>query len=163
MERPAARGQVRAVVPSPLRRWRQAARFAVERPGPEARIGEELREAEFEVREGLTYAEVQQRRPGEPAARLSSPTAAPPGGEPLAGVVRRVEAARNGLLARHPGETVPVVTHGAPVRQLVRLALSAPPEPLFRMEAAAASVSATAHYAHGNASAQSLDDTARLR
>lgn len=56
-----------------------------------------------------------------------------------------------------------MVTHVTPIKTLVRLALGAPPESLFRMELSAASVSAVAYYADGNASVRLLNDTSHLR
>lgn len=159
----AARGTVQAVVVSPLRRCRETAEAAAARLGLEVRVDEELREADFGAWEGLRYAEVQQRYPDELAAWLRSPTAAPSGGESLEGVARRVALSRDKLLARYAGKTVLVVSHVVPVRQLIRLALGAPPESLFRMEIAAASVSEVAYYANGNASVRSLNDTSHLR
>lgn len=159
----AARGAVRAVVSSPLRRCRETAEAVAERLGLGVQVDEELREADFGAWEGLTYAEVEQRRPLELAAWLRSPAAAPSGGEPFVEVARRVARARDELLARYAGQTVLVVSHVTPVRQLIRLALGAPPEALFRMETAAASVSAVAYDADGIASVRFVNDTAHLR
>ncbi|MGW5820806.1 histidine phosphatase family protein, partial [Streptomyces noursei] len=50
-----------------------------------------------------------------------------------------------------------------PIKTLVRLALGAPPESLFRMELSAASLSAVAYYSDGNASVRLLNDTSHLR
>jgi probable phosphoglycerate mutase len=46
---------------------------------------------------------------------------------------------------------------------MVRPALGAPPQSLFRMEPAAASLSAVAYDADGNASVRMLNDTGHLR
>lgn len=159
----AARGAVGVVVSSPLRRCRETAGAVAERLGLGVRIDEELREADFGAWEGLTYAEVEQRRPRELAAWLRSPTAAPSGGEPFTEVARRVALARDELLVRYTGRTVLVVSHVTPVRQLIRMALGAPPQSLFRMETAAASVSAVAYDADGVASVRYVNDTAHLR
>ncbi|OEV19695.1 acid phosphatase, partial [Streptomyces nanshensis] len=67
------------------------------------------------------------------------------------------------LLARYAGRTVLLVTHVTPVKTLARLALGAPAEALFRMELSAASLSAVAYYADGNASLRLLNDTGHLR
>ncbi|MEU1026259.1 histidine phosphatase family protein, partial [Streptomyces sp. NPDC005904] len=75
----------------------------------------------------------------------------------------RVAAARDRLTKAYAGRTVLLVTHVTPIKTLVRLALGAPPESLFRMELAAASVSAVAYYADGNASLRLLNDTSHLR
>ncbi|WP_228819117.1 histidine phosphatase family protein [Nocardia transvalensis] len=160
----AARGTVQAVVSSPLRRCRETAAAAARRLGLEVRVDDGLREADFGVWEGLTFAEVRERYPDELAAWRESPTAVPGGtGESFEAVTRRVVLSRDKLLARYAGRTVLVVSHIVPLRTLVRLALGAPPESLFRMELAAASVSAVAYYGEGNASVQFLNDTSHLR
>ncbi|MCM6778869.1 histidine phosphatase family protein [Nocardia sp. CDC159] len=160
----AKRWPVRAVVSSPLRRCRETAAVVARRLGFDVRIDAGWREADFGVWDGLTFAEVRERHPDELAAWLASPTAVPGGtGESLAAVTRRVEPTRDKLLAGHPGQTVLVVSHVAPLRTLVRLALGAPPEALFRMELAAASVSAVAYSEEGNASVRLLNDTSHLR
>lgn len=127
-------------------------------------IEDDLRETDFGAWEGMSFAEVRERYPDDLAAWLSSPKVAPTGGgESFATVGRRVAAARDRLLGRYAGRTVLVVTHVTPVKELVRLALGAPPESLFRMELSAASVSVVAYYADGNASLRLLNDTSHLR
>jgi probable phosphoglycerate mutase len=159
----AARGTVQDVVSSPLTRCRQTARAVADRLGLEIGIDEDLREADFGAWEGLTFAEVRERHPDDLDAWLASTEAAPTGGESFASVIRRVEAARDRILARYAGRTVLLVTHVTPVKVLACTALGAPPEALFRMELSAASLSAVAYYADGNASLRLLNDTAHLR
>ncbi|WP_432096184.1 bifunctional RNase H/acid phosphatase [Streptomyces sp. bgisy100] len=159
----AARGTVQAVVSSPLRRCRETAETVAGRLGLDVRIDEGLRETDFGAWEGLTFGEVRERYPEELDAWLGSAKAAPPGGESFAQVARRTALARDKILARHAGRTVLLVTHVTPVKTLVRLALGAPPESLFRMELSAASLSAVAYYADGNASLRLLNDTGHLR
>ncbi|MEW1753829.1 bifunctional RNase H/acid phosphatase [Streptomyces angustmyceticus] len=160
----AARGTIQAVVSSPLRRCRETAGAVAERLGLEVRIEEGLRETDFGAWEGLTFAEVRERHPEDLDAWLGSAKVAPTGGgESFATVARRVAVARDKLLARYAGRTVLVVTHVTPVKTLVRLALGAPPESLFRMELSAASLSVVAYYADGNASVRLLNDTSHLR
>ncbi|MET9607115.1 bifunctional RNase H/acid phosphatase [Streptomyces sp. NPDC006512] len=160
----AARGTVQAVVSSPLRRCRETAQAVADRLGLPVTVEEGLRETDFGAWEGLTFAEVRERFPDDLQAWLDSPKAAPTGGgESFAAVTRRVSAARDRLLSAHAGRTVLLVTHVTPVKTLVRLALGAPPEALFKMELSAASLSAVAYYADGNASVRLLNDTAHLR
>ncbi|MEU9036577.1 bifunctional RNase H/acid phosphatase [Streptomyces sp. NPDC048352] len=160
----AARGTVSAVVSSPLRRCRETAQAVADRLGLPVALEEGLRETDFGAWEGLTFAEVRERFPDDLQAWLDSPRAAPTGGgESFTAVTRRVSAARDRLLAAHAGRTVLLVTHVTPVKTLVRLALGAPPESLFRMELSAASLSAVAYYADGNASVRLLNDTSHLR
>ncbi|MER6392122.1 bifunctional RNase H/acid phosphatase [Streptomyces sp. NPDC001523] len=160
----AARGTVQAVVSSPLRRCRETAQAVADRLGLPVAIEEGLRETDFGAWEGLTFAEVRARFPDDLQAWLDSAKAAPTGGgESFATVTRRVSAARDRLVSAHAGRTVLVVTHVTPVKTLVRLALGAPPESLFKMELSAASLSAVAYYADGNASVRLLNDTGHLR
>ncbi|MEU3652854.1 bifunctional RNase H/acid phosphatase [Streptomyces sp. NPDC032161] len=160
----AARGTIQEIVSSPLRRCRETAGAVAARLGLEVRIDEGLRETDFGAWEGLTFAEVRERHGSDLDAWLASEEAAPTGGgESFAEVTRRVAAARDRLVARHAGRTVLLVTHVTPIKILVRLALGAPPEALFRMELSAASVSAVAYYADGNASLRLLNDTSHLR
>ncbi|MGW1769487.1 bifunctional RNase H/acid phosphatase [Streptomyces sp. NPDC002073] len=160
----AARGTIETVVSSPLRRCRQTAQAVADRLGLAVTVDEGLRETDFGAWEGLTFAEVRERFPADLDAWLASPKAAPTGGgESFATVARRVAAARDRLLAAHRGRTVLLVSHVTPVKTLVRLALGAPPESLFKMELSAASLSAVAYYADGNASLRLLNDTSHLR
>ncbi|MFD9300985.1 bifunctional RNase H/acid phosphatase, partial [Streptomyces goshikiensis] len=160
----AARGTVQAVVSSPLRRCRETAQAVADRLGLAVVVEDGLRETDFGAWEGLTFGEVRERFPDDLQAWLDSPKAAPTGGgESFSAVTRRVSATRDRLLAAYAGRTVLVVTHVTPVKTLVRLALGAPPESLFRMELSAASLSAVAYYADGNASVRLLNDTSHLR
>ncbi|GAA2087330.1 bifunctional RNase H/acid phosphatase [Streptomyces albiaxialis] len=160
----AARGTVQAIVASPLRRCQETAAAVAARLGLDVRTDEGLRETDFGAWEGLTFAEARERYPEDLAAWLASPEARPTGGgESFAEVAHRVAVARDKILARYANRTVLLVTHVTPVKTLVRLALGAPPESLFRMELSAASLSAVAYYADGNASLRLLNDTAHLR
>ncbi|MEV0123599.1 bifunctional RNase H/acid phosphatase [Streptomyces sp. NPDC050703] len=159
----AARGTIQAVVSSPLKRCQETAHTVAARLGLDVHLEEDLREADFGDFEGLTFAEARARHPEELNAWLTSPEAAPPGGESFTAVARRVAAARDRLTAAYARRTVLLVTHVTPIKTLVRLALGAPPESMFRMELSAASVSAVAYYADGNASLRLLNDTSHLR
>ncbi|MFI8516717.1 bifunctional RNase H/acid phosphatase [Streptomyces sp. NPDC085481] len=160
----AARGTIQEIVSSPLTRCRQTAEAVATRLGLDVRIENGLRETDFGAWEGLTFAEVRERHKDDLDAWLASPKAAPTGGgESFATVARRVAATRDRLTAAYAGRTVLLVTHVTPIKTLIRLALGAPPESLFRMELSAASISAVAYYADGNASVRLLNDTSHLR
>ncbi|QNE77742.1 bifunctional RNase H/acid phosphatase [Streptomyces finlayi] len=160
----ADRGTIQEIVSSPLRRCRETAAAVAGRLSLDVRIDENLRETDFGAWEGLTFGEVRERYGSDLTAWLASPDVAPTGGgESFAEVADRVSAARDRLIARHQGRTVLLVTHVTPIKTLVRLALGAPPESLFRMELSAASVSTVAYYADGNASVRLLNDTSHLR
>ncbi|MFC5632231.1 bifunctional RNase H/acid phosphatase [Streptomyces bullii] len=160
----ARRGTIQAVVASPLARARETAGVVAARLGLEVGIDDGLRETDFGAWEGLTFAEVHERYPDDLSAWLSSPDAEPTGGgESFAATATRIAATRDKLIAAYAGRTVLLVTHVTPIKTLVRLALGAPPESLFRMELAAASLSVVAYYADGNASVRLLNDTSHLR
>ncbi|MFI1929819.1 bifunctional RNase H/acid phosphatase [Streptomyces sp. NPDC020330] len=160
----AALGTVQEIVSSPLRRCRETAAAVAGRLGLDVRIDEGLRETDFGAWEGLTFGEVRERYGDDLTAWLASPDTAPTGGgESFAEVAERVADARDRIVARYAGRTVLLVTHVTPVKTLVRLALGAPPEALFRMELSAASISTVAYYGDGNASVRLLNDTSHLR
>ncbi|MFF8937391.1 bifunctional RNase H/acid phosphatase [Streptomyces paradoxus] len=160
----ARRGTIQAVVSSPLARTRETAGIVAARLGLDVSIDDGLRETDFGAWEGLTFAEVRERHPDDLNAWLASPDAEPTGGgESFATTATRLAATRDKLVAAHAGRTVLLVTHVTPIKTLVRLALGAPPESLFRMELSAASLSVVAYYADGNASVRLLNDTSHLR
>jgi probable phosphoglycerate mutase len=160
----ARRGTIQAVVSSPLARTRETAGIVAARLGLDVSIDDGLRETDFGAWEGLTFAEVRERHPDDLNAWLASPDAEPTGGgESFAATATRLAATRDRLVAAHAGRTVLLVTHVTPIKTLVRLALGAPPESLFRMELSAASLSVVAYYADGNASVRLLNDTSHLR
>ncbi|MFJ6831489.1 bifunctional RNase H/acid phosphatase [Streptomyces sp. NPDC091209] len=160
----AARGTVQAIVASPLARTRQTAGAVAARLGLDVVIEDGLRETDFGAWEGLTFGEVRERHPDDLNAWLASPEAEPTGGgESFAATAHRMAATRDKLVASYAGRTVLLVTHVTPIKTLVRLALGAPPESLFRMELSAASLSAVAYYADGNASVRLFNDTSHLR
>ncbi|MET7922895.1 bifunctional RNase H/acid phosphatase [Streptomyces sp. NPDC005349] len=160
----AARGTVQAIVSSPLKRCQETSRTVAARLGLDVHIEEGLRETDFGAWEGMTFGEVRERFPDDMNAWLASSKAEPTGGgESFAAVARRVAATRDRLVGQYAGRTVLLVTHVTPIKTLVRLALGAPPESLFRMELSAASLSAVAYYGDGNASVRLLNETAHLR
>ncbi|MFJ6616297.1 bifunctional RNase H/acid phosphatase [Kitasatospora sp. NPDC091335] len=160
----AARGSVQAVVASPMRRTRQTAETVAARLGLEVRYEDGLREVDFGDWEGLTFAEVRERYPDDLTAWLGSAKAKPTGGgESFTTLTHRAGVARDKILARYAGRTVLVVSHVSPIKTLVRLALGAPPDSMYRMELSAASICAVQYYADGNASLRLLNDTSHLR
>ncbi|MEV6616528.1 bifunctional RNase H/acid phosphatase [Streptomyces sp. NPDC051051] len=160
----ARRGTVQHIVASPLARTRETAAAVAARLGLEVAVDDGLRETDFGAWEGLTFGEVRERHPDDLNAWLADPEAEPTGGgESFAATATRIAATRDRLVAAYAGRTVLLVTHVTPIKTLVRLALGAPPESLFRMELSAASLSVVAYYADGNASVRLLNDTSHLR
>ncbi|MFF8993218.1 bifunctional RNase H/acid phosphatase [Streptomyces sp. NPDC014983] len=160
----AERGTVQAVLASPLTRTRETAEIVAARLNLDVVVEEGLRETDFGAWEGLTFGEVRDRYPDDLNAWLADPAARPTGGgESFAETAVRVAATKDELVTAHAGRTVLLVTHVTPIKTFVRLALGAPPESLFRMELSAASLSAVAYYADGNASVRLFNDTSHLR
>ncbi|WP_405737680.1 bifunctional RNase H/acid phosphatase [Streptomyces sp. NBC_00028] len=160
----ARRGTVQEILASPLARTRQTAAAVAERLGLDVTVEDGLRETDFGAWEGLTFGEVRERYPDDLTRWLADPEAEPTGGgESFAATATRIAATRDKLIATYAGRTVLLVTHVTPIKTFVRLALGAPPESLFRMELSAASLSAVAYYADGNASVRLFNDTSHLR
>jgi ribonuclease H / adenosylcobalamin/alpha-ribazole phosphatase len=154
----ANRGDIAAVVASPLRRARQTAGVIADRLGCDIRIVEEgFSECAFGEWDGLTFREVRERWPEELDMWLSSTSVAPPGGESFDSLTQRVVTARDKLLARFAGQAVVVATHVTPVKILVRLVLDAPPHALFRMELLPASLTEVQYYDDGISSLRSFN------
>ncbi|MFE9359106.1 bifunctional RNase H/acid phosphatase [Streptomyces olivaceoviridis] len=160
----ARRGTIQAIVASPLARTRETAEIVAARLNLDVTLDDGLRETDFGAWEGLTFGEVRERHPDDLDAWLADPQAHPTGGgESFAETATRIAATRDKLVAAHAGRTVLLVTHVTPIKTFVRLALGAPPKSLFRMELSAASLSAVAYYADGNASVRLFNDTSHLR
>ena len=145
--------EIDAVVTSPLRRTRETAEIIAEVLGKQVQVEDGLAEAAFGTWDGLTFAEVQDTHPDDLDAWLGSTDVAPTGGgESFRDVDRRVRRTRDRLIADHPGQVVLAVSHVTPIKVLVKLALDAPLEALFRMELAPASVTVVSWFPDGQAS-----------
>jgi ribonuclease H / adenosylcobalamin/alpha-ribazole phosphatase len=151
------------IVTSPLKRARQTAAAIAERTGLDVEVDDNLREADFGAWEGHTFTEVQRKWPAELAAWLADPEVSPPGGESFATTARRVQAAGERLVERYEGKTVLAVSHVTPIKMLLRLALMAPLESLYRMHLDLACLSLIEYYADGPAVVKSFNDTSHLR
>ncbi len=158
-----ADGGVDVVIASPLLRTRETAQIVADRLGLGVRVDDGWVECAFGAWDGLTSAEVAERWPAELAAWQRSTAASPPGGEPFDAVGRRVQVARDRALARHPRARVLVVTHATPIKQLVRLALGASPESLWRMDSTPASLTTVRWWSDGVGAVGSYNETAHLR
>ncbi len=158
----ATRGGIDAVVCSPLGRARGTAEAVAGRLGLPVTFDDAFRETDFGNWEGHTLAEVAEKWPAELAAWRADVRVAPPAGESFAVATARLRTGLARLLAGHAGRTVLVVTHGTPIRTLVRLALGAPPSALYRMDLDPGGLSTVEWYADGEAVVRLLNDTAHL-
>jgi ribonuclease H / adenosylcobalamin/alpha-ribazole phosphatase len=162
-DRLAARGGIDLIVTSPLRRARRTAEAVAEATGAAVQVDDGLVETDFGDWEGLTFAEAAARWPEEVPAWLASAEVAPPGGESLAMVARRVLGALDRLLAAQSGRTLLLVSHVTPIKTLACRAMLAPPATMFRIHLDVGSLSEIQWFADGPALVRSLNDTAHLR
>lgn len=117
-ERP---GQIHAVYSSPLSRAYQTAQAIADKLSLPVRLVTNLREFHFGVIEGMTTAEVAVQYP-ELLARWRDPgdlTFAYPQGESKVDFMARITEVLETIIARHPGETVVVVSHGGALRAML--------------------------------------------
>jgi broad specificity phosphatase PhoE/ribonuclease HI len=151
-----------ALVSSPLRRARDTATAVADSLRLDIEIVEGLTEADFGSWEGLTAADVLERWPTEHEAWLASSAGAPPNGESFDEITRRVRRVRDEIIRRFPGQVVAVVTHMTPIKTLVRLALEAPLNSMFRIHLDLASISVIDYFENGVPSVRLVNDTGHL-
>ena len=157
-----AAGGVDAVVCSPLRRTRETAEVVAGSLGLGVRVDDGWTEVSFGAWDGLTAAEVADRWPEEHRAWLASTSVAPPGGDSLDDLTRRVRVARDRLLARSPRRRVLVVTHASPIKAIVCEALGAPARVAWRLDSSPAAVSIVRWWSDGGAAVSAFNETGHL-
>ncbi|MBF6414530.1 bifunctional RNase H/acid phosphatase [Nocardia cyriacigeorgica] len=158
----AAKGDIAAVVSSPLGRAQETAEAAATALGVPMQICDGLIETDFGDWEGLTFAEAVERDPQLHAAWLGDPSLPAPGGESFDQVRERVEAARRDLVALYPGANLVVVSHVTPIKTLLQLALGVGPSLLYRLHLDLASLSIAEFYPDGGSSVRLVNDTSYL-
>jgi broad specificity phosphatase PhoE len=118
-----------AVYSSPRQRTHQTALPIAARHQKEVRMLDDLRESDFGSWEGLSRAEVMERSKQDAELLLAwerDTALAPPEGESLDAMYRRVFAALAHLSGVHPGQTLVLVSHVGPIKALLCAALGAP-------------------------------------
>lgn len=148
---------VTAALTSPLRRARQTAEPVAEVLGAALEPHEALVETDFGAWDGLTFAEARERDPELHGRWLGDETVRPPGGESFARVGQRAAALRDELVAGYPGQTLLLVSHVTPIKQLLRLALDVGPSLLYRLHLDLASLSVAEFYPDGGASVRAVN------
>ena len=145
--------EIDVLLSSPLRRTRETAEIIAERLSHQVEVEEGLAEAAFGTWEGLTFHEVQQAYPDDLDAWLGSLDVAPGGhGDSFEEMDQRVRRTRDRLLNGYPGKAVLAVTHVTPIKLMVRMALGAPLDAVYKMELAPASVTVISWFEDGTAS-----------
>ena len=114
---------IAAVYASDLTRAWETAEYLGRAHGLEVTAEEGLRERGFGDFEGKTFAEIEALLPDQSMRwRKREPEFAPPGGESLLALHRRVVEAAERLAARHRGELIALVGHGGVMDVLYRVA-----------------------------------------
>ncbi|WP_419864817.1 histidine phosphatase family protein [Candidatus Poriferisodalis sp.] len=108
------------IISSPLLRARQTAQATAELTGLEIAIDERWSELDYGEWDGIPISEV---RASDWQRWRADIGFAPPGGESLAQLNDRVDAACNELAALAAGRNVAVFTHVSPIKSAVRWAL----------------------------------------
>ncbi|WP_216911893.1 bifunctional RNase H/acid phosphatase [Nocardia noduli] len=158
----ATKGDIAAVVSSPLDRARETAEAAGAALGAPVRVLDGLIETDFGEWDGLTFAEAAQRDPELHARWLGDTAVSPPGGESFDRVRERIESVRRDLVALYPGQNVVTVSHVTPIKTLLQLALGVGPSLLYRLHLDLASLSVAEFYPDGGSSVRLVNDTSYL-
>lgn len=153
---------VEAVVSSPLRRARRTAEPVADALGVPLHVHDDLIETDFGAWEGLTFTEASARDPELHTRWLTDTSVAPPGGESMDAVHRRVRQVRDQLIAEYGAATLIVVSHVTPIKSLLRMALDAGPSFLHRLHLDVASLSIAEFYPDGPATVRLVNDTSHL-
>ena len=150
------------VASSPLPRARRTAEAIADRLGLPVIVVPGFTELNFGAWEGLTYHEVVREWPEEWVQWSTKPDVAPPEGESIAELTRRVGRARDEIISRVPDGQAVVVTHVTPIKALLRVALDAPTSALFRFHLDPASVSIIDYFVDGASSVRLVNETSHL-
>jgi ribonuclease H / adenosylcobalamin/alpha-ribazole phosphatase len=155
-------GPVDAVVASPLLRAQGTAKAVAEHLGLDVLTDDGWSEVAFGAWDGLTYAEIARRDPGRLSAWYGDPGVSPPGGESYDTLAVCVASARDHLVRSRPGGSVLVVTHGGPVRIVVRQALDAGPATLWRLRVTPCALTAVRYWADGGVEVVTVNADSQL-
>ena len=156
------RGNIAAVITSPLQRAYDTAAKAAKALGLDVTVDDDLIETDFGEWEGLTFIEAAERDPQLHRKWLRDTSVTPPGGESFDSVAERVQRVQARIISERAGETVLVVSHVTPIKTLLRLALDAGPGILYRLHLDLASLSIAEFYPDGASSVRLVNETSYL-
>lgn len=129
------------LIASPLKRTRQTAEAIAKTTGLEIIFDEAWFELSFGTWDGKAIEEVRENEPEQYQAWLNSTGYAPGGGESYDEASIRIEAALERLVAEYPGKKIIVVTHNGVIKLAAKLAVGAPADAVFHMDATPCSIS----------------------
>jgi broad specificity phosphatase PhoE len=153
-----------AAYSSDLSRCLEGARILLEGHETPLTLAPELRELSYGVLEGRTYGEIQSDSPSLYGKIMAGDvTFAPPEGESVEDLTRRVTELMDRLLEAHQeDDKVLVVAHGGTIRAILVSLLGLPLGLFWRFRIANSSLSIVSHYQDG-ATLDLWNDTGHLR
>ncbi|MSO16934.1 MAG: bifunctional RNase H/acid phosphatase [Candidatus Planktophila sp.] len=152
------------LIASPLNRTRQTAEAIARTTGLEIIFDEAWFELSFGSWDGKSIEEVKAEEPDAYQAWLNSTAYAPGGGESYDQATVRIEEALEKLVAEYPGKKIIVVTHNGVIKTAVRLAIGAPAEAVFHVDAAPCSISSISIWpSDGLRAVRSVNERGHLR
>ena len=152
------------LIASPLNRTRQTAEAIARTTGLEIIFDEAWFELSFGSWDGKSIEEVKEQDPDAYQAWLNSTAYAPGGGESWDQATVRIEEALEKLVAEYPGKKIIVVTHNGVIKTAVRLAIGAPAEAVFHVDAAPCSISSLSIWpSDGLRAVRSVNERGHLR
>ena len=152
------------LIASPLNRTRQTAEAIARTTGLEIIFDEAWFELSFGSWDGKSIEEVKEEEPDAYQAWLNSTAYAPGGGESWDQATVRIEEALEKLVAEYPGKKIIVVTHNGVIKTAVRLAIGAPSEAVFHVDAAPCSISSISIWpSDGLRAVRSVNERGHLR
>jgi probable phosphoglycerate mutase len=152
------------LIASPLKRTRQTAEAIARTTGLEINFDESWYELSFGDWDGKSIEEVKAEDPDAYQAWLNSTAYAPGGGESYDEASVRIEEALEKLVAEYPGKKVIVVTHNGVIKTAIKLAMGAPAEAVFHVDATPCSISSISIWpSDGLRAVRSVNERGHLR
>jgi probable phosphoglycerate mutase len=152
------------LIASPLKRTTQTAEAIARTTGLEIIFDESWYELSFGDWDGKSIEEVKAEDPDAYQAWLNSTAYAPGGGESYDEASVRVEEALEKLVAQYPGKKIIVVTHNGVIKTAIKLAMGAPAEAVFHVDATPCSISSISIWpSDGLRAVRSVNERGHLR
>jgi probable phosphoglycerate mutase len=152
------------LIASPLKRTTQTAEAIARTTGLEIIFDESWYELSFGDWDGKSIEEVKAEDPDAYQAWLNSTAYAPGGGESYDEASVRIEEALEKLVAEYPGKKVIVVTHNGVIKTAIKLAMGAPAEAVFHVDATPCSISSISIWpSDGLRAVRSVNERGHLR
>ena len=152
------------LIASPLNRTRQTAEAISRTTGLEIIFDEAWFELSFGTWDGKSIEEVREQEPENYQAWLNSTSYAPGGGESYDEASVRIDEALEKLVAEYPGKKIIVVTHNGVIKTAVKLAMGAPADSVFHVDASPCSITSISIWpSDGLRALRSVNERGHLR